>query len=196
MNVNELDLSEIGSWPKPAKAIFIGFVCIVVAAIFYYVEISSNLDQLFAEQKKEEELKHTFEGKQRMAANLEAYRSQMLQLEATFSQFLKQLPTEDETAGLLDDINFVGTASGLDFRVIQWQAPQEKEFYIELPIDIEVIGDYHQLGTFVSDVAALPRIVTLHNFDIKAADNNKLIMKLQAKTYRYKEDGNAKKKKG
>ncbi|WP_115717184.1 type IV pilus inner membrane component PilO [Gallaecimonas mangrovi] len=194
MNISELDFSEIGSWPKAAKAVFIGFVCVVVAALFYYLLISDNLDQLFAEQKKETELKQTYQTKQRMAANLQAYRSQMLQLEENFAQFLKQLPTQDETAGLLDDINFVGTTSGLNFRVIQWQAPQEKEFYIELPIDIEVVGDYHQLGTFVSDVAALPRIVTLHNFDIKAADNNKLIMKLQAKTYRYKEDGNAKKK--
>lgn len=194
MNVNELDLSEIGSWPKAAKLILVGFICVVVGVVFYYAQVSESLDRLFAEQKKEQELKHTFETKQRLAANLKAYREQMKQLEATFSQFLKQLPTEDETAGLLDDINFVGTSSGLDFRVIQWQAPQEKEFYIELPIDIEVVGDYHQLGTFVSDVAALPRIVTLHNFDIKEAGNGKLIMKLQAKTYRYKEHSDAKKK--
>ncbi len=193
MNVNELELSEIGNWPTPAKAIFVALVCFLVALGMYFAVIESQWDRLTQAQQEEQKLKKTFEAKQRLAANLEAYREQMEQLELTLAQFLKQLPTEDETAGLLDDINFVGTASGLDFKVIEWSAPQEKEFYIELPINIQVTGDYHQLGTFVSDVAALPRIVTLHDFNIKKLADDKLSMSLQAKTYKYKEVTNAKK---
>ncbi|WP_341502238.1 type 4a pilus biogenesis protein PilO [Gallaecimonas sp. GXIMD4217] len=195
MNVNELELSEIGNWPAPAKAIFIALVCVLVTVGMYFAVIEQQWDELNRVQQEEQKLKKTFEAKQRLAANLEAYREQMEQLEMTLAQFLKQLPTEDETAGLLDDINFVGTASGLDFQVIEWSAPQEKEFYIELPINIQVSGDYHQLGTFVSDVAALPRIVTLHDFNIKTVSEGRLSMSLQAKTYKYKE-GSADVKKG
>ena len=108
-------------------------------------------------------------------------------MEGKFSLLLKRLPTSHETPGLLDDITYVGTTSGLSFIKINWLPEVEKQFYTELPIQIEVLGDYHEFGQFVSQVAALPRIVTLHDFTITEANNDKLRLNVVAKTYRYKE---------
>jgi type IV pilus assembly protein PilO len=113
----------------------------------------------------------------------------MVEAESMFANQLKSLPESHETPGLLDDITFVGTTTGLDFVKLNWQPEIEQEIYIELPIDIEVVGTYHDFGKFVSQIAGLPRIVTLHNFDInlKSASSGELKLKLQAKTYRYRE---------
>ena len=151
--------------------------------------ISDQIEQLKRVTVEETTLKQQYQAKYHIAANLELFEQQMIEAEAMFANQLKSLPESHETPGLLDDITFVGTTTGLNFVKLNWQPEIEQEIYIELPIDIEVIGTYHEFGQFVSRIAGLPRIVTLHDFDInlqKQASGD-LKLKLQAKTYRYRE---------
>ncbi len=181
--LNELDFEQIAIWPKEVKVVVAAFVAIVVAALSYYFLISPKLPVLDAVEAKEQELKLQFEAKYRIAVNLEAYKEQLAQIEEDFSSMLRSLPTSNETPGLLDDITYVGTTSGLNFRLLNWQQEVPKEFYTELPIEMEVLGTYHNFGEFVAKVADLPRIVTLHDFTL-SQEQNGLRLQLQAKTYR------------
>jgi len=187
IDINDLDLENMGSWPVAVKVIFAVIVAALVSVLSYYLLIDSKIDQLSAAKQKEIELRQLYQTRYAAAVNLEAYREQMNEMEQTFSFLLKQLPTTHETPGLLDDITYVGTTSGLNFLRINWEPEVEKEFYTELPIRIDVVGDYHQFGNFVSEVAKLPRIVSLHDFTIQAGPDNRLRFNVVAKTYRYKE---------
>ncbi|MDP4537286.1 type 4a pilus biogenesis protein PilO [Alkalimonas collagenimarina] len=187
IDVNELTLDNMGSWPQVVKLIFAVMVAIAIAALSYYMLVSSKIDALKAAQNEEIQLKQSYRTKYASAVNLEPYKQQMAEMEQTFADLLKQLPATHETPGLLDDITYVGTTSGLNFVRIHWMPEIEKEFYTELPIGIHVIGDYHQFGNFVSEVAKLPRIVSLHDFTVQAEDNGRLRFNVVAKTYRYKE---------
>ena len=158
-------------------------MAIAIGALSYYLLISPKLPILDTAKLKEDELKLQFEAKYRIAANLDAYQAQLEQIKKDFSSMLKSLPTSNETPGLLDDITYVGTSAGLTFKLLNWQQEVPKEFYTELPIEMEVSGGYHNFGEFVSNVADLPRIVTLHDFDI-ARDEGGLTLRLQARTYR------------
>ncbi|NQZ23428.1 MAG: type 4a pilus biogenesis protein PilO [Colwellia sp.] len=184
-----LDSENIGQWPKTVKIVLATFLGIIVIALGYFLLISDNIDLLFATEEEEITLKRQYEIKYHVAANLELFQQQMKDAEALFANQLKSLPESHETPGLLDDITFVGTTSGLRFVKLNWQPEITREIYIELPIDIEVVGTYHEFGDFVSKIAGLPRIVTLHDFDIdiNRVDNSLLSLKLQAKTYRYRE---------
>lgn len=186
-DINDIDLENMGSWPLLVKVIFAIIVAAIVSILSYYLLIDSKIDQLNAAMQKEADLKRTYQTRYAAAVNLEAYREQMKEMEKTFSFLLKQLPTTHETPGLLDDITYVGTTSGLNFIRINWEPEIEKEFYTELPIRIDVIGNYHQFGNFVSEVAKLPRIVSLHDFTIQADRDERLRFNVVAKTYRYKE---------
>lgn len=186
-DINDIDLENMGSWPLLVKVIFAIIVAAIVSVLSYYLLIDSKIDQLNAAMQKEADLKRTYQTRYAAAVNLEAYREQMKEMEKTFSFLLKQLPTTHETPGLLDDITYVGTTSGLNFIRINWEPEIEKEFYTELPIRIDVIGNYHQFGNFVSEVAKLPRIVSLHDFSIQADRDERLRFNVVAKTYRYKE---------
>jgi type IV pilus assembly protein PilO len=181
--LNELDFEQIAIWPKEIRIVVAAFVAIVIGALSYYLLVSPKLPILDAAELKEQELKLQFEAKYRIAVNLEAYKEQLARIEKDFSSMLKSLPTSNETPGLLDDITYGGTTSGLTFELLNWQQEIPKEFYTELPIEMEVSGGYHNFGEFVSKVADLPRIVTLHDFDL-ARNGNTLSLKLQAKTYR------------
>ncbi|MEP4890489.1 MAG: type 4a pilus biogenesis protein PilO [Aliiglaciecola sp.] len=181
--MNELDFEQVANWPFEVKTVVALFVAILVAVGGYYGLISSKLPVLDRVQAEEVELKQTFAAKYRIAVNLKAYEEQLDRIEADFSSMLKSLPTSNETPGLIDDITFVGTTAGLNFKLINWQQEIPKEFYTELPIQMEVTGNYHEFGQFVSNIAALPRIVTLHNFDI-TQQGSELRLQLQAKTYR------------
>lgn len=181
--INELDFEQIAIWPFEIKTVVAVFVAIVVAAGGYYALISDKLPILEAAQNKEIDLKKSYAAKYRIAVNLNAYKEQLALIEKDFSSMLKSLPTSNETPGLLDDITFVGTTAGLTFKLLNWQKEIPKEFYTELPIQMEVTGSYHEFGQFVSNIAGLPRIVTLHNFDV-TREGGKLKLKLQAKTYR------------
>lgn len=186
---DNLELDDIGNWPILPKAVFAIFLSIVVLGLGYVLIVSDKIDKLNRVVAQENELKAQYQSKYYVAANLELFQQQMVEAESLFAKQLKSLPESHETPGLLDDITFVGTTSGLDFVKLNWQPEIVQEIYIELPIDIEVIGTYHEFGNFVSKIAGLPRIVTLHDFDINMAQglNGELSLKLQAKTYRYRE---------
>jgi len=186
---DDLELENIGQWPAAAKLLLSIFLAVVVVFMGYFFLISDKMDQLDRVAAEENTLKQQFSSKYRIAANLELFKAQMIEAESIFANQLRSLPNSHEIPGLLDDITFIGTTSGLDFVKLNWQPEIVKEIYIELPIDIEVIGSYHQFGNFVSEIAGLPRIVTLHDFtvDIAQASTEALRLKLQAKTYRYQE---------
>ncbi len=184
-----LELENIGQWPAAAKLVLTIFLSIVVIGLGYVGLVSDKIKQLDQVIAEEATLKQSYKAKYHVAANLELFRAQMLEAEDIFANQLRSLPNSHETPGLLDDITYIGTISGLDFVKLEWQPEISKEIYIELPIDIEVNGPYHSFGNFVSKIAGLPRIVTLHDFkiDIMPASKDTLNLKLEAKTYRYQE---------
>lgn len=189
-DLNSLEFDNIGTWPMPIKAfIWIVLLAAVVVGGYYY-HIEELQQRLASEQAKEEKLKKEFEKKAFQAANLDAYRQQMVEMEESFGALVSQLPSETEVPGLLEDITNKGLLNGLEISTINLQKEQAKGFYVELPILIEATGSYHDLGAFISGMAGLPRIVTLHDFDIsvKGSNSNNLKMKILAKTYRYKEE--------
>lgn len=181
---DNLDLSTAGNWPIGVKIICYLIVLAGVIAGGYYLHIEEMQRKLDVEISAEAGLKLQIEAKAGQVANLDALRKQMADVRGQFSELLKQLPTEKEVPGLLEDISDIGRSSGLDIQVIQLAAEQKNKFYIELPINIQVTGTYHQLGQFVSGVAALSRIVTLHDYTITPGDKV-LSMNISAKTYRY-----------
>jgi type IV pilus assembly protein PilO len=187
---NNLDPENIGGWPLPIK-LFIWIVASVVAGfLVFHLMLSESLGQLDQVQSKEGTLMKSFEEKAFKASNLDAYKEQMKEMENTFGALLRQLPSDTEVPGLLEDISHTGLTAGLNFNSIKLAPENSREFYVELPIDIEVKGGFHAFGSFVSAVAALPRIVTLHDFDIAPSSEGtqELVMKIRAKTYRYKEN--------
>lgn len=186
-DVNDLDVENIGTWPTPVKAIVWILVFVAVLVLGYIYVIKDQQTILEQEQQKELALKQEFEKKAYQAANLEAYRKQMVEMEESFGALLSQLPSDTEVPGLLEDITTKGVESGLEIETINLGDEKSEEFYIELPIEILVSGGYHDLGAFVSGIAGLPRIVTLHNFSIDVDESSSLTMKISAKTYRYKD---------
>ena len=188
LDFNELSVDNIGSWPLAVKVIAWVLLFIVLITLGYFYSIADMRDQLTQVESKEVDLKKEFEDKAFKAANLEALRKQMKEMEESFGALVSQLPSDTEVPGLLEDITNKGVESGLEIKSIKLQPEQSKEFYVELPINIEVTGTYHDFGTFVSGIAGLPRIVTLHDF--KMASDPKtpgvLSMSISAKTYRYK----------
>ena len=161
-----LELENIGQWPAAAKLLLAIFLCVVVVGLGYVGLVSDKMKQLDQVTAEEATLKQSYKVKYKVAANLDLFRAQMVEAEDIFANQLRSLPNSHETPGLLDDITFIGTISGLDFKKLEWQPEISKEIYIELPIDIEVNGSYHAFGNFVSKIAGLPRIVTLHDFKI------------------------------
>ena len=184
---NEIELDNIGEWPVAVKAICCLFVAGLVLFFSYSLLVSDEIDSYHSAVAKEVELRTTYRTKYAVASKLDIYRQQMVEMEDKFSQLLKRLPTSNETPGLLDDLSYVGTTSGLTFLKIGWLPEVEKEFYTELPIKIEVIGTYHEFGEFVGKVAQLPRIVSLHDFSIVSSGEKQLTFSVVAKTYRYEE---------
>ncbi len=190
IDVADLDLNNLGSWPAPVKFITGVILLAVVLALGYYLHLQDMQVQLEQQQAQEATLKQQFSSKAFQAANLDAYKKQMSEMETSFGALLRQLPSDTEVPGLLEDITRTGLGSGLEFEEIKLQPEVVQQFYIELPITIKVIGGYHDLATFVSGVSSLPRIVTLHDFEIKPEKDDstsKLQMNIVAKTYRYNE---------
>ena len=194
LDASELSFDNLGSWPLSVKVIAWILVFLVVIGVGYFYNIADLRSELATTEMKEATLKKEFEDKAFKAANLEALRNQMVEMEASFGALVKQLPTDTEVPGLIEDITNKGVESGLEIRKIELQPEQAKEFYVELPIKIEVSGSYHDFGTFVSGIAGLPRIVTLHNFKIEPTSKQQgaevspgvLSMSISASTYRYK----------
>lgn len=189
-DIGELDFDNVGSWPVAIKALIWILLLIAVLVGGYYYHIEGLQKKLADAEAKEVTLKKDFEKKAFQAANLEAYRQQMAEMEESFGALVSQLPSDTEVPGLLEDITNKGLLNGLAIDAIVLQKEKAQEFYVELPISITAKGSYHDLGAFISGMAGLPRIVTLHDFQIKAEkDNpNSLDMKIIAKTYRYKDE--------
>jgi type IV pilus assembly protein PilO len=188
-DVNDIDWENMGSWPLVGKVVFCIILTTAILIGGYIMMLEPMKLKLEREVKQETQLKRDFENKAFQVANLEEYKAQMVEMEQSFESILKQLPRDTEVPGLIDDISLAAINNGLDLKVISPQNQISTEFYNELPIEIEVEGDYHELGAYVSSVASLPRIVTLHDFSItkKGKDNDALSLKILAKTYRYNE---------
>lgn len=191
MNLSEInwDFEASGTWPLPVKAGITLVLCLLVMGGGYYYDTMDQLESLERLELQEAELKTTFSIKQKKAVNLPEYVKQLEQIQGSLGEMLKQMPTEEEVASLLIDISQTGLASGLEFRLFKPAAQVRKDFYSELPIDIEVVGRYEELGLFVSGLASLPRIVTVHNVAISPIEkSNDQMMVMNAVVKTYKED--------
>ncbi|MCP3661620.1 MAG: type 4a pilus biogenesis protein PilO [Gammaproteobacteria bacterium] len=190
-DLNELDLSNIGDWPTPIKALLVLILCIGLGVGWYYWDTEEQLQALDTTKQKEPSLKKIFEDKQAKAVNLDQYKIQLKEMKESFGAMLRQLPDKTEVPELLIDVSQTGLGAGLEFSLFKPTGEVKKEFYAELPIQIVVNGNFHDFGTFISGLAALPRIVTIHDVKIAPADSKKedlngtLVMEAVAKTYRY-----------
>ena len=185
--IKNVNLANIGTAPIWIKVLLIGLLCAVImgaAVWFHHQDQLNNLDKVKA---KEVELRSTFENKAEKAANLELYKVQLEEMRRTFGTLLRQLPSKTEIPALIVDISQTGLASGLEIELFKPNSESRKEFYAEKPISLRVKGDYHQFGAFASEIAALPRIVTLHNIALapSSKDSKEMTMTATAKTYRY-----------
>lgn len=203
--LRQLDFKDIGRWPFLFRALGVAIVLVftTLLLVWYFVwGENGNRPQLLKAQAEQKSLWATFDEKQRKAANLEAYRQQLAEIERTFGAMLRQLPGKTEVPSLLVDISQTGLAAGLQERLFQPGSETKMDFYAELPIKIQLTGGYHEFGQFVSGIAALPRIVTLHDIEITRgaargargsapAPSDALTLNLTAKTYRYLDEGEA-----
>jgi type IV pilus assembly protein PilO len=192
-DLRALDTNDPGRWPLPIRiaAIAVVFGAVLAFGIYMFV-IQQEMPLLEAAQKEETELRATFEDRQRKAANFDSYRAQLAEIERDFGAMLRQLPGKTEVPSLIVDISQTATGAGLEEALFQPQAEIQKDFYAELPIKLRYTGSYHELGNFVSGIAALPRIVTLHDIQIRPVsgqNSDELTLDVTAKTYRYLEDG-------
>lgn len=187
VNLSELTLDNIGTWPFAVKLIVWVLVFGLVCFLGYNYHLKGLREQYDATLQTETQLREEFRAKAFQVANLDALRAQLAEMEEQFGALLGQLPKDTEVPGLLEDITEKGSDAGLVFDSIALEGERAAEFYVELPININVKGGYHDLGGFASGVAGLPRIVTLHDFAITPGGNSgELSMRIQAKTYRYK----------
>jgi len=200
--LRNLDARDVGRWPFIFRALAVGLVFAIVTGLLVWKFVyEGNLPDLRKAEAEEQQLWGTFDQKQRKAANLEAYRQQLAEIERSFGAMLRQLPGRTEVPSLLVDISQTGLASGLQEKLFQPAQETRRDFYAELPIKIRLTGGYHEMGAFVSGIAALPRIVTLHDIEITqgarrrggqrrgvAAASDELTLDLTAKTYRYLEE--------
>lgn len=187
IDLNNLDFSNLGAWPTGVKIALIIIVCAGVAVGGFFLDTQNQIEALERAEKKEVTFKQEFENKQAKAVNLEAYKQQLKEIEESFGAMLRQLPSKTEVEGLLVDISQTGLASGIEFELFKPEGERFIEFYAELPISMKMTGTYHEFGSFVSGVAALPRIVTLHDITISGGKgkDSRLTMSVTAKTYRY-----------
>jgi len=190
--LQSLDVNDVGRWPLAFRAavIVLVFIAVTFAGIWFTI-IKDKAPQLTRAEAVEQELRVTFENKQRKAANYDAYKAQLSQIEQSFGTMLRQLPGETEIPSLIVDISQTGLASGLQEKLFQPQAEIPKDFYAEKPIKIRLSGGYHEMAKFVSGVAALPRIVTLHDINITPEEQgvyDSLSLEVTAQTYRYIEE--------
>jgi type IV pilus assembly protein PilO len=189
---NNIDLKNAGNLPMPMKVVLLSMLAAVLLVLGYMFLLNPNLKELNTEKQKEQGLRDEYLAKNMQAIKIKAYEQQVQEIQRTFGVLLKQLPDRSEMDGLLTDINQAGLSQGLSFEAFVPQPEVFAEFYAEKPINIKVLGRYHDLGAFVTEVAKLSRIVTLHNLQIQpmAKDDRHphkevLVMEAVAKTYRY-----------
>ena len=189
---NTLDANNYGGWPVSVKITVWIFILVGIMFLGYMLLVKPKMDEISNANAQEQNLLNEFRAKDSTLRNLQAYQRQLQEMEANFNQQLEQLPKETEIPGLVEDINLTGVNSGLKFKNIRLEPEVKQEFFIEQPIAIDATGDYHSFGAFVSGIAGLSRIVTLHDFEITATENKeqrtdipKVNYSLKAKTYRY-----------
>ncbi|MEX5367682.1 type 4a pilus biogenesis protein PilO [Acinetobacter haemolyticus] len=189
---NTLDMNNYGSWPWSVKVTCWIFILLAVAALGYFVVIQKQLQTIANAEAREQSLLNEFREKESKLRNLQQYQTQLQEMEANFNQQLEQLPKETEIPSLVEDINLTGVNSGLKFKNIRLEKEVRQEFFIEQPISLEATGDYHAFGAFATGIAALPRIVTLHDFIVEAKEDTQkksdipvVHYTVKAKTYRY-----------
>ena len=202
--LQSLDPRDPGRWPLPVRAgvVALGYLLVTILLIYFFVW-DDERPELQQRENEEQTLRQEFKTKHSKAVNLDLYKQQLKDIERSFGALLRQLPGKTEVPNLLVDISQTGLSAGLEEKLFQPQAEVKKDFYAELPIRIRLTGSYHQFGQFVSGIAALPRIVTLHDIDIKSDNKDaydQLSLELTAKTYRYLDEdeiaaGDADKKK-
>lgn len=205
IKLSDLTLDNIGTWPEAIKVVIYIAIFVLVLILSYRIDLSKKMMEWDDAEHKEETLKNEFTQKQHMASNLEAYQQQVNKIEAQLKDFLTRLPTQTEIPGLLEDISKTGLSNGLEFNLFKPLPEVKRDFYAELPIEISVTGDFHQIAEFISQIASLNRIVTLHDFSLAIGKNiqtknassnssakpntstqdNKLTLEIKAKTYRY-----------
>jgi len=199
-NLDVEDLKKIGTAPQPVKLLVIALLAIVIVAAMGWFLVKPELEAREKAERREQELRDQFEIVQKKAASLPAYKAQLAEMEESFGALLRQLPNETDMESLLIDLSQTSVPAGLDVEYFKPGQEQKLEFYAEHPIDLRVTGTYHEFGRFVSGLAALPRIVTLHNIEITptggkdeeaTAGSAELNMELTAKTYRYLSDEEA-----
>lgn len=196
---NNIDLNNAGNLPAPVKAVLLSIFFVVLLGLGYYFLLSPELETLASEEAKEQDLRTVFLDKKRQSINLEAYKTQMVEIEKTFGALLKQLPDKSQIDGLLTDINQAGLSRGLEFELFKPGTESQAEFYAEMPISIRMLGSYHDFGAFATDISKLSRIVTLGELSIASqvkdaktpkggktvSNDGILVMEAVAKTYRY-----------
>ena len=186
INFRELDIDSIVGWPLLAKSILCLLLAILLGFSGYYFHLKGMKDNLQVSITQENMLKKELIVKVEQASNLQAYREQMRMMEEAFASLIHQLPSDTEVPSLLEDVTQIGLGAGLEFEAITLQPEITREFFIELPIQIKAVGEYHDIGNFISGVSSLKRIVTLHDFKITPSKTGELSLDILAKTYRYK----------
>ena len=189
---NNIDFNNAGSLPAAVKAVLLAVIFLIILALGYYFLWTDAFTSLDTARAKEQELRQVFLDKQAQAINLEGYKQQMVDIEKTFGVLLKQLPDKSQMDGLLTDINQAGLGRGLEFELFKPGEETQAEFYAEMPISIKVLGTYHDLGAFATDISKLSRIVTLNDISVTLGKDAKsknadtlLVMEATARTYRY-----------
>ena len=187
-----LDSENYGSWPLPVKITVIGFIVVLIAALAWALPISSKIDEITAAESQQQTLLDSYREKESRARHLKAYQAQVIQMETEFNTLLDQLPKDTRVSELVEGINMTGVGSNIRFQDISVEPEIENEFFIEQPIRIAALGEYHQFGSFLSGLAALPRIITMHDFEVSNPQPTldvlpELNLVLQTKTYRSKE---------
>lgn len=188
--LSSLDLNDIGSWTRRAKLVVASLFGVLIVVAGYYFIISKQREELERVEKREPQLKEKFMEQKALAINLDAYKAQMVEANEMFEVLKKQLPNESEIPDLLTDMTQVGLSRGLQFEQIKPGNTIDKDFYAEKLVNIRVNGEYHQIASFVSDVAALPRIINVDNFSLDRRNPNStnLTMTAVTKTYHYLDD--------
>ncbi len=187
-----LDTDNSGSWPLPVKVTVLLLIVAFIAALSWALPISSKIDEISASESEQQTLLDSYRQKESRARHLDAYKAQVEQMDTEFNTLLDQLPKETRVSELVEGINMTGVGSNIRFQDISVEPEIENEFFIEQPIRIAALGEYHQFGSFISGLAALPRIITMHNFEVSNPQPTldaipELNLVLQTKTYRSKE---------
>lgn len=187
-----LDTENYGSWPPAVKATLLIFIVAFIAALSWALPISSKIDEIKAAESQQQTLLDSYREKESRARHLDTYKAQVAQMEVEFNTLLDQLPKDTRVSELVEGINMTGVGSNIRFQDISVEPEIENEFFIEQPIRIAAIGEYHQFGSFISGLAALPRIITMHDFEVNNPQPTldtipELHLVLQTKTYRSKD---------